>query len=142
MRKPFATRRMQDPFYTVLGLLFVAISAVGAVLPILPTTPFLLLAAWAFARGNRRLARWLEDHPRFGPLLRDWREHRVIPLHAKVLALSMMALTLLHLIVLTDIPVVGVAIGGTGMIIGAGYILSCPHARPACRKQASHEFSG
>ena len=69
--------------YAALGL-----AAAGVVLPLLPTTPFLLVAAWAFAKGSPRLERWLYEHPRFGPFLTDWRDKRAIPRRAKAAALT------------------------------------------------------
>ncbi len=76
--------------WTALGLGFVALGAVGVVVPGLPTTPFLLLAAACFARGSPRLEAWLLADPVFGPLIREFREHRSVPLRAKVLALVLM----------------------------------------------------
>ncbi|MGI6855214.1 YbaN family protein [Mesorhizobium sp. 1B3] len=73
--------------YLALGLFFVALGFVGAFLPVLPTTPFLILAAACFARSSRRLENWLLEHPRFGPLLRDWRLRGAIPKKAKLAAL-------------------------------------------------------
>ncbi|KQW68023.1 MAG: YbaN family protein [Methylibium sp.] len=63
---------------------------VGIVLPLLPTTPFVLLAAFCFARGSARWERWLIEHRRFGPMIQAWRSHRAIPLAAKRLATLMM----------------------------------------------------
>lgn len=74
--------------YLVAGLAFVALGFVGAFLPVLPTTPFLILAAACFARSSRRLEGWLVEHPRFGPILRDWRERGAIPRKAKMLSLA------------------------------------------------------
>jgi uncharacterized protein len=65
---------------------------IGIFLPLLPTTPFVLLAAFCFARGSPRWEAWLLAHPRFGPLVRDWRERRAIPLRAKQLAWTMMTI--------------------------------------------------
>lgn len=65
---------------------------VGIFLPLLPTTPFVLLAAFCFSRGSPRVEAWLLQHPRFGPVVRDWRSDRVIPLRAKQLATLMMGL--------------------------------------------------
>jgi uncharacterized membrane protein YbaN (DUF454 family) len=74
--------------YLAVGLLFVALGFVGAFLPVLPTTPFLVLPAACFARSSRRLERRLLDHPHFGPTLRDWRERRAIPRKAKMMSLA------------------------------------------------------
>lgn len=133
---------MKQGLYIALGWLFVGIGAVGAVLPVLPTTPFLLLAAWAFAKGSPRLERWLSEHPRFGPVLCDWRSHRRIPLHAKVLALGMMALSLTHLTFFSSAPLIGVAAAAAVMLLAAGYILSCPHARPVPKEEADEQGVG
>lgn len=77
-----------------LGALFLLIGILGLFLPLLPTTPFVLLAAACFARGSQRFHAWLLSHPRFGPLVHDWQAHRSIPLRAKCLALSMMWLSM------------------------------------------------
>jgi len=77
--------------WVVLGGLAVALGAIGVFLPVLPTVPFLILAAACFARGSPRIERWMLDHPRFGPPIRDWRERGAIPLRAKMLAVGGMA---------------------------------------------------
>ena len=64
------------------------------VLPVLPTTPFVLLAAACFARSSERFYHWLLNHRAFGPLVREWREHRSIPYRVKLYAIAMMASTL------------------------------------------------
>jgi len=65
------------------GLGSVGLAAIGAVLPLLPTVPFLLLAAFCFARSSERLHAWLLDHPRFGPPITDWTERGAIGRGAK-----------------------------------------------------------
>ena len=72
--------------WRVAGFISLAVAIVGIVLPLVPTTPLLLLSAYCFGRGSERLLRWLLDHPRFGPPIRDWRENRTISRKAKVLA--------------------------------------------------------
>lgn len=76
-----------------LGTLFVALGVLGIFLPMLPTTPFLLLAAACYARSSRRIFNWLLNHPHFGPLIREWREHRAMPCRAKRTALVLIALS-------------------------------------------------
>ncbi len=74
-------------FWIAGGLVSVAAGVVGIVLPLLPTTPFLLLAAYCFARGSQRLHNWLVHHPRLGPPIRDWQRHGAISRRAKQLAM-------------------------------------------------------
>lgn len=69
-----------------LGLICVALAAIGVVLPLLPTVPFLLLAAFFFARSSSRLHGWLLNHPTFGPFIDDWTRYGAIRLRAKRLA--------------------------------------------------------
>lgn len=77
--------------WLLAGGLALLTGAIGIVLPLLPTVPFVLLAAYCFARGSRRWERWLLDHPQLGPIVHDWRQHRAVPLRAKQLATLMMA---------------------------------------------------
>jgi len=77
--------------YLCLGWIMVGVGIVGAFLPVLPTTPFLLLAAWLFARSSPRLEEWLLSHRIFGPPLRDWRERGAINRKAKITACLLMA---------------------------------------------------
>jgi uncharacterized membrane protein YbaN (DUF454 family) len=69
--------------WLLLGLLCVGLGLVGTVVPLMPTTIFLILAAACFARSSRRLEAWLLAHPRFGPLVRAWREEGAMPRSAK-----------------------------------------------------------
>jgi hypothetical protein len=74
-------------FWMAGGLLCLGAGIIGIVLPLLPTTPFLLLAAFCFARGSQRLHDWLVHHPRLGPPIRDWQRHGAISRRAKQLAM-------------------------------------------------------
>ena len=76
------------PLYLALGLVSLGLGVIGAFLPLLPTVPFLLLAAFLFARGNPAWEKRLLDHPRWGPPIRDWRARRAIGRRAKYLALA------------------------------------------------------
>lgn len=73
------------------GWLCLALGTIGVFLPILPTTPFVLLAAYAFARSSPRFHSWLARHPTFGPMIEVWGKHGAIPRRAKRVALAMMA---------------------------------------------------
>ena len=75
-----------------LGFILVAIGALGVVVPVLPTTPFLLLAAACFARSSQRFYDWLLNSRLFGDLIRNWRDSRSIPRNAKRMALTMILL--------------------------------------------------
>lgn len=75
----------------VAGFACVALGAVGLVLPVMPGTIFLILAAGFFARSSPRFENWLVSHPRFGPPVRAWREHGAIPTRSKIIAISAMA---------------------------------------------------
>jgi uncharacterized membrane protein YbaN (DUF454 family) len=76
--------------FAALGCFFVVVGIVGIFVPLLPTTPFLLLASACFARSSARLHNWLRTHRTFGRLLRDWEDGKGIPLRAKILAIAMM----------------------------------------------------
>lgn len=75
------------------GWLAVGLAGLGAVLPLLPTTPFVLLAAAAFARSSPRFHAWLLRNRVFGPVLRDWREQRSIPRTAQLHGIGLIVLT-------------------------------------------------
>jgi len=78
--------------FLALGCLMLALGIIGAFLPVMPTTIFLILAAWCFARSSPRLEAWLLNHPRFGPGLRRWREEGAVPRRAKLMACLGMAI--------------------------------------------------
>ena len=79
--------------YLLLGWFFFGLGAVGAVVPGLPTTLFMLFALWAFSKSSQRFHDWLYAHPNFGPPLQQWRKYRVISLKAKLLSVTMMTLS-------------------------------------------------
>lgn len=81
---------------TILGLISLGLGILGAFLPVLPTTPLLLLAAFLFLRSNQRLYDWLMNHPKMGPYITNFIKHKAIPLRVKVIAVSTLWLTLLY----------------------------------------------
>ena len=90
--------------FVALGTLFVALGILGAFLPVLPTTPFLLLAAACYARGSTRFYNALLDNRAFGPLIREWRRHHSVPFRVKVTAIALMSVTLTVSILTLDHP--------------------------------------
>jgi len=94
-----------------LGLICVALAFIGIFLPLLPTVPFLLLAAFLFARSSERMHRWLLSHPTFGPFINDWNRSGAIRPRAKHLA-TLSVLVVLMLSLLFGAPVYIIVIQG------------------------------
>lgn len=90
---PAARNRPWRWLWLLGGFAALLLGLVGIVTPLLPTVPFVLLAAWCFSRGSARWEAWLLAHPRFGPMVREWRAHRAVPRRAKWLASGMMLLS-------------------------------------------------
>ena len=80
----------------ILGSVSLALGVVGVFLPLLPTTPFLLLAAALYFRGSPRLYEWLIAHPHLGTYIRNFRENKAIPLRVKVVSVTLVWVTLLY----------------------------------------------
>ena len=84
---------MKQIILIIIGWLAVVLATLGVVLPLLPTTPFLLLAAWCFARSSPRFHHWLLYRSWFGSYIRHWQDHRALPPGAKPRALIFIVLT-------------------------------------------------
>lgn len=113
--------------YRLIGVLAMGLALAGVFLPGLPTTPFVLVAAWAFTRGSPALAARLEAHRRLGPLLRNWRERRAVPRHAKILAVVSMTISFVVLLGTLQSPILLAAIAVT-LVAVASYLLTRPTA--------------
>ncbi|MFV0473818.1 MAG: YbaN family protein [Pikeienuella sp.] len=88
-------------FWLVIGFIAVGLGAVGAALPVLPTVPFLLLAAFAFARSSPRFYDWLIGHPVFGPPIADWRAHGAIRRRVKWISTASIGAAIIPAVVLS-----------------------------------------
>ena len=74
----------------LLGFVFLALALIGVFLPLLPTTPFVLLAAGCFAQSSERMHRWILANPTFGPTVRDWEQKRCVTRRVKAVAIASM----------------------------------------------------
>ena len=109
----------------VIGLVSLVLGAIGIVVPLLPTTPLVLLAAFAFANSSETLHQWLLDHNVFGPLIDNWQRHRAISRPAKAMAaVSMIAILMISWLMDVAMPVIAVQ----AVILGcaAAFILTRP----------------
>ncbi len=114
---------MKRKLLILCGTLSFAMGIVGIFFPILPTTPFLLLAATCYFHSSKRLYQWLTTHPRFGQYILNFREHRAVPLRVKIVSVSLLWITLLCCTVFTTdelwlrILYMAIAIGVTWHIL-------------------------
>lgn len=79
--------------WVLAGLLAVTVGAIGVVVPLLPTTPFLLIAAFAFARSSTRLTLWLHEHQKFGSLIDNWHRYGSIDRRSKQISMIVIVVT-------------------------------------------------
>lgn len=105
-------------FFVLLGTLFVLLGGIGLVMPVLPTTPFLLVAAACYARASTRFYNALLNNASFGPLIVEWRRHRSIPWRVKISAIVLMSATLASSIVFfVEYPPLKIALTVLGMLL-------------------------
>ena len=109
----------------IFVLVSLALGGLGIVVPLLPTTPFVLVAAFAFANSSEKLHQWLLDHRVFGPLIDNWRQHRSISRTAKVMSvLSMVLVLVISWLMGVTLLIIGVQVLVLGCV--AAFILTRP----------------
>jgi len=118
------------PFYFTLGWTFFGIGFAGAFLPVLPTTPFMLVSLWCFSRSSPRFHNWLYNHKFFGPPLQQWSKYRVIPLAAKIVAIFFMTAALVYLYFYSQIALWIQLVATSIIVYGAWFILTKPSTPP------------
>jgi uncharacterized protein len=112
--------------YIAAGWISLALGIIGVVTPILPTTPFILLSGYCFARGSERFHTWIMRHKYFGPMIRAFRDEKRIPLKAKIIATAMIVVTMTAtaLVVRKPVAIIGMASVGVAVVI---YIWTFKH---------------
>ena len=115
--------------WLIIGLGAIAVAGLAVVLPLLPTTPFVLLALWCFARSSQRFHDWLYGHPRFGALARNWRNYGVVPFRAKLLSVAMMSLSL-GIMIHNEVDWRIVVVVGAVLVVVASWLVSRPSRPP------------
>jgi uncharacterized membrane protein YbaN (DUF454 family) len=115
---------MRRLLYLSLGFASVALGAAGILLPLLPTVPFMLLAAFFFARSSPRLETWIVEHPRFGPHIRAWRARGAISRAGKRAALAAFAFSAVLGVVLLPFP--WLLIPAAAALVGGSWIATRP----------------
>lgn len=113
------------PVYFVAGIILVGIGIAGYILPVLPGTIWMILAAACFARSSPKFEAWLVNHKTFGPSVVAWRQNGAIPRKAKILAIGMMAISFIVLVV-THVPMLALAIVGAIFLACALFVASRP----------------
>jgi hypothetical protein len=113
-----------------LGWIFFALGVIGTVLPVMPTTPFMLLALWAFSKSSARFHHWLRNHRVFGPPLQRWDRDRVVPLWTKAIAVTSMVASLCWVAFVVRAPWYGVAAMAAVMVAGIAFISRFPSRSP------------
>lgn len=112
-----------------LGWIALAVGVIGIFVPLLPTTPFVLLAAFLFSKGSERLHLWLRDHPRLGRYVRDWETEQVIPPIGKYASTLMMVPSVGWVLVTRDLPL-GLSGGMAATVIAVLWFIWSRPSRP------------
>lgn len=121
--------RLARPLKLLIGWLALGLGMLGVFLPVLPTVPLLILAAWAFSSASPRVAAWLYGHPRFGARLTAWRDYRAISRAGKIAASSAMVVSVPVTWVATGEPWIA-AIQAAVLAGVIAYLLTRPSAPP------------
>ena len=116
--------------YCITAWGFVLLAAIGTLLPVMPTTPFLLLALWGFSNCSQRFHDLIYNHKIFGPTIQRWHKYRVISVYAKTLSISMMSISLITIIFFTEYHYIFKVITFILIAYGAYFVLSKPSKPP------------
>jgi uncharacterized protein len=107
----------------------VGLGGLGIIMPLFPTTPFLLVAVWAFSKSSPEMAERIRGHRIAGPYIRDWQDEGVIPVRAKLLAVVMMSAMMAYIAMFAEVPVWAITVVAVTLGAVAIYVLSRPSER-------------
>ncbi|AYF45247.1 MULTISPECIES: YbaN family protein [Halobacteriovorax] len=115
--------------YLSFGIAFVALAIIGVFLPLIPTTPFLLLSAYCFSRSSEKYYQWLLNHKIFGEIITDWNKYGVVSIKSKIIAISMIIALFSYSLIYVDVaPTIKVIISLIGLSI-ITFLLTRPSHR-------------
>ena len=112
-------------FLIILGWLCVGLAFIGAIVPGIPTTIFLIIALWAFAKSSKKLHTWLLSHSKFGPILKNWQSHKVVPKKAKILMVVLQIIAVIILYFTTKSMPLSIVLSII-LIFVSWYVISLP----------------
>lgn len=121
--------RSKKIIYLSFGIAFVALAIIGIFLPLIPTTPFLLLSAFCFSRSSEKYYQWLLNHKVFGEIITDWNKYGVVSIKSKVIAVTMIVALFSYSLIYVDVaPTIKVIISLIGISI-ITFLLTRPSHR-------------
>ena len=118
---------IKNYIYIFLGLLFLVLGFIGLLLPVIPTTPFILVSVWFFARSSKKLENWLVKHKIFGKSIRDWKEKGAISKKAKMSAIPLILFSFSTTIYFSELFYLNLFLAFLGVSIST-FIITRPNA--------------
>lgn len=115
--------------WITIGAISLIIGFVGIFVPLLPTTPFVIVAAYCFSKGSPQLHDWLLSRPYFGKVVRDWNRYGTIPLSAKLMCLGMLSGSLIYIHFIGQLPLAAKWIATAFILAILAFVLSRPSHR-------------
>jgi len=118
------SRKIKNALWVTFGTIFLGLGIIGIVLPLLPTTPFLLLTAWCYYNGSPKLHEWLINHKWFGDYIKNFQEKKGIPRKAKIISIAMLWITIgFSMVFIVDYLLLHIVLAGIAVAVTV-YILS------------------
>jgi len=130
-------KRALKTLYFAIGLIATGLGIIGIFLPVMPTTPFLLLALWAFGKSSPRLQQWLYQHPRYGKTLREWSEYGVIARRIKCIAIGTMIVSVPIAYIVSQ-SLLALSIHAPIIVLVSLFIVSRPSHAPTADNTTEH----